>query len=66
MLAKLLHCSRQGTELGWLIDPEEESILAVFPGQKVELYKGATPLPTLKGIELDVTVETVISWLNFS
>jgi Uma2 family endonuclease len=37
VLGKLLHCSRHGTELGWLIEPEEESILAVFPGQKIEL-----------------------------
>lgn len=65
-LGKLLHCSRNGTELGWLMYPEEESILAVFPGQKVELYKGATPLPILNGIELELTVETVFGWLSFS
>lgn len=40
VLGKFLHCSRNGTELGWLIEPEEESILAVFPGQKIELYQG--------------------------
>lgn len=66
VLAKLLACSQQGTELGWLIIPEEESILAVFPGQRVELYEGATDLPILNGIELELTVETVFSWLSFS
>ncbi len=66
VLANLLHCSRHGTELGWLIDPDEESILGVFPGQKVELYTGATSIPILKGIELELTVETVFSWLSFS
>lgn len=66
VLGKLLHCSRHGTELGWFIDPEEESILAVFPGQRVELYQGATPLPILNGIELQLTVETVLDWLSFS
>ncbi|MEG3847995.1 Uma2 family endonuclease [Microcoleus sp. herbarium19] len=66
VLAKLLACSQQGTELGWLMIPEEESILAVFPGQRVELYEGATDLPILNGIELELTVETVFSWLNFS
>jgi Uma2 family endonuclease len=65
VLGKLLHCSRNGTELGWLIEPEEESILAVFPGQKVELYQGANLLPILNGIDLELTVETVFSWLNF-
>ncbi|MEO6860856.1 MAG: Uma2 family endonuclease [Microcoleus sp.] len=65
VLSKLLHCSRNGTELGWLMYPEEESILAVFPGQKVELYKGTAQLPILSGIELELTVETVFSWLSF-
>jgi len=65
MLSKLLHCSRHGTELGWLLDPEEESILAVFPGQKVELYKGAALLPIIDKIELELTVDTVFSWLSF-
>ncbi|MGB7894271.1 MAG: Uma2 family endonuclease, partial [Microcoleus sp.] len=65
VLSNLLHCSRNGTELGWLLDPEEESILAVFPGQKVELYKGAARLPIIDKIELELTVDTVFSWLSF-
>ncbi|MGL5062718.1 MAG: Uma2 family endonuclease [Microcoleus sp.] len=65
VLRKLLHCSRHGTELGWLLDPEEESILAVFPEQKVELYKGATKLPIVNGIDLELTVDDVFSWLSF-
>ncbi|MBD1827456.1 Uma2 family endonuclease [Microcoleus vaginatus GB1-A2] len=66
VLAKLLACSPQGTELGWLVIPEEESILAVFPGQRVELYEGGNNWPILNGIELELTVETVFSWLSFS
>lgn len=66
VLAKLLYCSQQGTELGWLMIPEEAIILGVFPGQRVELYEGTTELPILKGIELELTVETVFSWLSFT
>ncbi|MDY6804757.1 MAG: Uma2 family endonuclease [Cyanobacteriota bacterium] len=66
VLAKLLLCSRNGSELGWLINPEEESIWAVFPEQKVELFQGATPLPVLNGIELELTPETIFSWLSFN
>ncbi|MEG4092267.1 Uma2 family endonuclease [Microcoleus sp. Pol12B4] len=65
VLSKFLHCSGHGTELGWLLDPEEESILAVFPGQKVELYKGASLLLIIDKIELELTVDTVFSWLSF-
>ena len=65
VLGKLLHCSRHGTELGWLLEPEEESILAVFPGQKVELYRGTARLPIINRIELELTVDNVFSWLSF-
>ena len=45
---------------------DEESILVVFPWQKVELYKGADQLPILSGTELKLIVETVFGWLSFS
>jgi Uma2 family endonuclease len=61
VLGNLLDCSRYGTELGWLIDPEEESVLAVFPGQRVEVYEGSAQLPILNGIELELTVEQIFS-----
>ncbi len=44
-----MHCSRYGTELGWLLNPEEESVLAVFPGQKIEIYEGDYKLPIIEG-----------------
>lgn len=64
VLKKILHCCANGTELGWLIDPEEESILIVFADRKVQLLKGNTQLPILKGIELELTVEQVFGWLT--
>lgn len=64
VLAKLLLCSRSGTELGWLINPAEESIVVVFPEQKVELYQGDTPLTILNGINLELTGKTIFSWLS--
>jgi Uma2 family endonuclease len=64
VLGKLLHCSQHGTELGWLIDPEEESILVVFPEQRVQLLRGTAPLPILSEIELELTVEQVFGWLT--
>ncbi|MEH2257950.1 Uma2 family endonuclease [Nostoc sp.] len=66
VLSKLLHCSRNGTELGWLINPEDESVLGIFPGQRVELYEGTDKLPILEGIELELTVEQVFGWLSLT
>lgn len=64
VLGKLLHCSQHGTELGWLIDPEEESLLVVFPEQRVQLLRGTAPLPILSGIGLELTLEQVFGWLT--
>ena len=64
VLGKLLYCSQHGTELGWLLDPEEESILVVFPEQRVQLLSGTDQLPILSGIALQLTVEQVFSWLT--
>ncbi|MEI1373810.1 Uma2 family endonuclease [Nostoc sp. UHCC 0926] len=66
VLSKLLHCSRNGTDLGWLLDPEDETILAVFHEQRVELYEAADKLPILEGIELELTVEQVFGWLSLT
>jgi Uma2 family endonuclease len=64
VLGKLLHCSQHGTELGWLIDPEEESILIVFADQRVQLLRGTAQLPILSEIGLELTVEQVFGWLT--
>ncbi|WP_216595220.1 hypothetical protein [Cylindrospermum stagnale] len=48
-----------------MINSEAESILAVFPGQKVESSEGADKLPILGGIALELTVKGVSGWLNF-
>lgn len=65
VLSKVLHCIQQGSELGWLIDPEENSVIAVYPGQRVELLSGDARLPVIDGINLELTVEDVFSWLSF-
>ena len=64
VLGNLLHCSQHGTELGWLLDPAEESILVVFSDQRVQLLRGITHLPLLNGIPLQLTVEQVFGWLT--
>ena len=64
VLSNLLHCSGHGTELGWLIDPEEESVLVIFPGQRVQLLRGTTPLPVLNGMALELVVEQIFNWLT--
>jgi Uma2 family endonuclease len=64
VLGKLLHCIQHGTELGWLIDPLEESVLVVLPEQRVQLLTGTATLPVLNEIDLSLTVADVFGWLS--
>jgi len=59
VLANLLHCSQQGTELGWLLYPADESILVVLPESRVQLYEGGEYLPVLAGLPLNLSATMV-------
>lgn len=65
VLAKLLHCAEYGTELGWLLDAEDESILVVDSDRRVRELKNSDLLPVLTGISLELNVQQVFSWLIF-
>lgn len=61
-----LHCLQQGTSLGWLIDPEQKSIL-VFPSQQQPqiIEDSQTLLPVLDlGVEIKLTLGDIFSWLK--
>lgn len=64
VLEKLLYCSEHGTEIGWLIDPEVDSILTVATDQRVQILSGDRALPILSEIPLSLTVEQVFGWLS--
>lgn len=65
VLGNLLHCSEHGTELGWLMNPKEETVLLVLPDQRVRLLRGEAELPILRGIDLSLLLEQVFGWLKF-
>lgn len=63
VLSNLLHCAQHGTELGWLVDPDEETVLIVWPDQRVQFLEGDAPLPVIEDIELSLTVDQLFDWL---
>jgi Uma2 family endonuclease len=63
VLANLLHCSQHGTELGWLLNPTEASVLIVLPEQRIQLLTEGAALPVLTNIPLSLTVDQVFGWL---
>jgi Uma2 family endonuclease len=60
----ILHCLKHGCQLGWLIDPDDRSILVFLPKQQPELCRDSNTLTVLDGIELSLTAEQVFSWLK--
>jgi Uma2 family endonuclease len=60
----ILHCLSHGCQLGWLVDPEDRSILVFRSQQQPELLTGENVLPALTEIGLTLTVEQVFSWLQ--
>ena len=63
-LANLLHCIDHGAELGWLLDPEADSILTISSESRIKLYQDEEPLPILSGLELAVSAIDIFSWLS--
>jgi len=60
----ILHCLKHGCELGWLLDPDDRSILIFQPEKQPELRQGKDELIILEGITLNLTVEQVFEWLK--
>lgn len=61
----ILHCLDNGTQLGWLIDPSEQSIFAYYPKQQPEFFEDANdvlPVPDFaKSFKL--TLGELFGWL---
>ncbi len=61
----ILHCLKQGAQMGWLIDPAEQSVLVYTPDQLTAIYdepQAKLPVPDF-AITLNLTVADIFSWL---
>lgn len=61
----ILHCLDNGTQLGWLIDPSEQTIFAYYPKQQPAFFEDANdvlPVPDFaKSFQL--TLGELFGWL---
>ncbi len=62
----ILYCLQHGCQLGWLVDPEDRSILVFFPNQQPVLLQEGDSLTTLEDIDLELKVTTIFSWLKMT
>ena len=64
VIGNILHCLSSGCELGWFIDPDDQSILVFTNGKQPQLLQNTDILPVLAAIDLELTADEIFSWLK--
>lgn len=64
LIDKIKICLREGTQLGWLIDPEVEAIMILQPDDRMMLLKKSDRVAVPGDIILELTVEQIFNWLR--
>ncbi|GBF83688.1 Uma2 family endonuclease [Aphanothece sacrum] len=66
VMGNIFYCLDNGSDLGWLIDPETKSVLVFYPQQQpllLETSEDILPVPEFLP-ELKLTVGDVFNWLK--
>jgi Uma2 family endonuclease len=61
----ILYCLHHGTQMGWLIDPDEQTVFVYLPGQQLEVFdqpEQKLPVPSFAK-ELELNIRSLFSWL---
>ncbi len=61
----ILYCLKYGTQMGWLIDPDEQTIFIYRPKQEIEVFDQLDlklPTPSFAQ-EINLSVQDVLTWL---
>lgn len=65
VIKKIIFCLKQGTQLGWLIDPEDESVMIFKPDQLPEIKADEEILPVLESIkDWQFSAQEIFNWLK--
>ncbi|MEO0824147.1 MAG: Uma2 family endonuclease [Cyanobacteria bacterium J06639_16] len=61
----ILHCLQHGAQLGWLIDPDEQTVLVYLPPDQVKIFDQSTdvlPTPSFAS-NVQLSVGELFGWL---
>jgi len=62
----ILHCLKHGTQMGWLIDLDEQAVFVYRPKQETEVFDEfdrVLPMPSFAN-ELKLTIKDLFAWLS--
>ncbi len=66
VVRNILHCLSHGTQMGWLIDPEEELVFVYLADRTISVFEEKNdllPVPEF-AVSLQLTVGQLFSWLE--
>jgi len=65
VIKNILHCLKYGTQMGWLIDPLEQTVFVFRPKQETQVFDEADALLPVPGFasDLQLTVGDLFAWL---
>jgi Uma2 family endonuclease len=64
VIGNILYCLDHGSELGWFIDPDDQSVLSFRRDRQPQLVEGEQLLPSLSDIPLEITADDLFTWLK--
>ncbi|MDZ8054350.1 MAG: Uma2 family endonuclease [Aulosira sp. ZfuVER01] len=66
VVRNILHCLAHGTQMGWLIDPEEELVFVYFSDRTLAVFEEESdclPVPSFAE-SFSLTIGQIFSWLT--
>jgi Uma2 family endonuclease len=66
VVRNILHCLSHGTQMGWLIDPEEELIFVYGTDRTISVFEqkeDLLPVPEFAA-SFELTIDRLFSWLQ--
>jgi Uma2 family endonuclease len=66
VVRNILHCLDHGTQMGWLIDPDEEMVFVYFANRTIAVFEDKTqilPVPEFAS-PIALTIGEISSWLS--
>ncbi|MEM1427691.1 MAG: Uma2 family endonuclease [Cyanobacteria bacterium P01_H01_bin.130] len=64
LIAKLQVCLGEGMQVGWIVDPMEQGVMVLLPGDRLALQRGADQLTGLDSLALELSADQLFSWIN--
>jgi Uma2 family endonuclease len=65
VINKIIFCLNQGTHLGWLIDPDDKSVIIFRPNQLPEVKHNNDMLPVIEVlVDWRISSDDIFSWLK--